>query len=131
MGEEFEWLEDVSIVCDRIVNIIMPASVDRLPGRFDTENLERSVLTLKHEADLLEKKIERAMQKASATGDHAPVDALEQELDEVRLAMKDCRGKAAGIKRCRASISDGTNKSTNSTNSGDTESDKSPQQASL
>ena len=77
------------------------ASLDLQVGRLDAENMEQSLLTLKHEADLLEKKIDRALQKASATGapsDYEIVDALETELDEVREALKSHRNSSLGMR---------------------------------
>ena len=89
-----------------VLERVQLATLELNVGRFDKENTENEILTLKFEVDMLEKKIDRAMQRAQLSGDFTKVDALEQELDEVRLRLSSFRDKRSiGIKRCRDLLS--------------------------
>ena len=84
------------------------ANIELQFGRFQKDQSDAAVLSLKFEADILERKLERALQKAAVTDDFGPVDRLEAELDVLLQAMSKARASAnvnGGLKRCLDLIS--------------------------
>lgn len=89
-----------------VVERVQLATLELNVGRFDKESNEHDILMLKFEADMLEKKIDRATDRAKLRNDFSKVDELELELDAVRARMASFRDKTtAGIKRCRELLS--------------------------
>ena len=82
------------------------ASLELQYGRFESDRHDSRMISLKFESEMLEKKIERALQKASVTGDFEPVDRLEADLDELRRGMASCRENSHSTQtnRCKKLI---------------------------
>ena len=83
-------------------------------GRFQKDRADAAVIFLKFQADIVEKKLERPLQKAAVMEDFTMVDHLEAELDKLINAIAATRDHATGtgVKRCIQLIS-GTDKKEN------------------
>ena len=82
------------------------ASLELQLGRYESDKQDSKVIALKFEADVLEKKIDRAIRRAANTNNYDEVDKLEDELDTLRSQMTHLRNidDSNATKKCRALV---------------------------
>ena len=82
------------------------ASLELQLGKYDKDQKQSSLVALKFEADMLERRIERLISIAERRPEYfEKVEQVEAELDEIRDAMVEIRkSNVSEVKRCRSFI---------------------------
>ena len=84
------------------------AALELEVGRYETDRQESKMMSLRLHADILERKIERATERAKVTGNFDSVDELESQLDALLADMKESRtvNDTFNAARCKRLIFD-------------------------
>ena len=91
-----------------VMEQVQIASLGLQVGRFDTDQKEINVMSLKYRAEIVEKRLQRMTARAESSGDWTVVNDLENQLDALLQQMETATSLPvtnSGVKRCRDLIS--------------------------